>query len=75
MLIENAIIIPYSISSGRGYTICDLNPLEAEYAPYGVAPQRYKYQKLYDTSMSMDEFNAAYAEWEEARTKAVADAG
>ena len=73
MLIDNAIIIPFRISSGSGYTICDLNPLEGEYAPYGVASQRYKYQKLYDTSMSMEEFNTAYAAWEEARTKAVAE--
>ena len=54
-------------------TSCDLNPLEGEYASYGVASQRYKYQKLYDTSMSMEEFNTAYAAWEEARTKAVAE--
>ena len=74
MLIEHAVVVPYSISIGNGYAICDLNPLEGEYAPYGVALQRYKYQKLYDTSMSMDEFQAAYEEWEAARAEAIAAA-
>lgn len=74
LLIDHAIVIPYSISSGDGYLISNLNPMEGEFAPYGVALQRYKYQKLYDTSMSMEEFDAAYAEWEAARTQAIAEA-
>lgn len=74
MLIEHAVIVPYSISQGDGYLISDLNPLEGEFAPYGVARERYKHQKLYDTSMSMDEFNTAYAEWEKERTAAIAAA-
>lgn len=72
MLIDNAIIIPYSIATGNGYSISNINPLEGEFAPYGVAQQRYKYQKLYETSMSMDEFNAAYEAWEKERTAAIA---
>ena len=72
MLIDHAIAIPFSVSAGDGYVICDLNPMEGEYAPYGVALQRYKYQHLYDTSMSMDEFQTAYKEWEEARAQAIA---
>ncbi len=74
LLIEHAIAIPFSVSSGDGYIICDLNPLEGEYAPYGVALQRYKYQKLYDTSMSMEEFETAYAAWKESRAQAIAAA-
>ena len=74
LLIEHAVAIPFSVSSGDGYIICDLNPLEGEYAPYGVAPQRYKYQKLYDTSMSMEEFETAYAAWKESRVQAIAAA-
>lgn len=72
MLIEHAIVVPYSISNGDGYAISNLNPLEGEYAPYGVALRRYKYQHLNDTSMSMEEFNKAYADWETARTAAIA---
>ena len=72
MLIDHAIAIPFSVSAGDGYVICDLNPMEGEFAPYGVALQRYKYQHLYDTSMSMDEFETAYKEWEEARAQAIA---
>ena len=72
MLLDHAIIIPYSISAGDGYVISNLNPLEGEFASYGVARERYKYQKLYDTSMSMDEFNAAFEVWEAERAKAIA---
>ena len=72
MLLDHAIIIPYSISAGDGYVISNLNPLEGEFASYGVARERYKYQKLYDTSMSMEEFNAAFDAWEAERAKAIA---
>ena len=72
LLLENAVVIPYKIS-GYSYTISNVNPLEGEYAPYGVALQRFKYQKLYDTSMNMDEFNAAYAQWETERAAAIAE--
>ena len=72
MLLDHAIISPYSISAGDGYVISNLNPLEGEFASYGVARERYKYQKLYDTSMSMEEFNAAFDAWEAERAKAIA---
>ena len=68
LLIDHAIIVPFEISNG-GYTASKVNPLEGEFAPYGVALQRYKFQHLGEKSMSMDEFNAALAEWEEARAK------
>lgn len=70
LLIDHAIIVPFKIDDG-GYTASKLNPLEGEFAPYGVALQRYKFQHLGEKSMSMDEFNTALAEWEEARTKAL----
>ena len=73
LLIDHAIIVPFEISNG-GYTASKVNPLEGEFAPYGVALQRYKFQHLGEKSMSMDEFNAALAEWEEARTKALESA-
>lgn len=72
LLVQHAIVVPFSISIGDGYIVSNINPLEAEYAPYGVAQQRYKYQHLYDTSMSMEEFKQATAEWETKRTEAVA---
>ncbi len=72
LLLDNAIVVPFKID-GYSYTISNLNPLEGEYAPYGVALQRYKYQKLYDTSMNMDEFNAAYEQWQKERAAAISD--
>ena len=72
MLLDHAIIIPYSVSAGDGYVISNLNPLEGEFASYGVARERYKYQKLYDTSMSMEQVNAAFDAWEAERAKAIA---
>ena len=73
LLIDHAIIVPFKIDDG-GYTASKVNPLEGEFAPYGVALQRYKFQHLGEKSMSMDEFNTALAEWEEARTKALESA-
>ncbi len=73
LLIENAIVVPYSISQGSTYSISNLNPLEGEYSPFGVSQYRYKYQKLYDTSMSMEEFEEAYEKWEEERSSSAAD--
>ena len=73
LLIDHAIIVPFKIDDG-GYTASKLNPLEGEFAPYGVALKRYKFQHLGEKSMSMDEFNTALAEWEEARTKALESA-
>ena len=74
ILIDHAIVIPYSISSGEGYVASNLNQLEGEYAPYGVARERYKYEHLYPTSMSMEEFRKAYDAWVAERTRAVAAA-
>ena len=42
-LINHAIIVPYSISF-TGYVATRLNAFEGEYAPDGLALQRYKYQ-------------------------------
>ncbi len=72
LLLENAVVVPFKID-GYSYTISNINPLEGEYAPYGVALQRYKYQKLYDTSMNMDEFNAAYEQWQTERAAAISE--
>lgn len=70
LLIDHAIIVPFKIDDG-GYVASKLNPMEGEYAPYGVALQRYKFQHLGDKSMSMDEFNDELQKWEDARTAAL----
>lgn len=62
-LINNAIVVPLSIMNGDGYEMCKLNEFEGEYAPYGATRRRYKHMHLYDSSMNMDEYKAAYAAW------------
>lgn len=62
-LINNAIIVPISIMNGDGYEMCNLNEFEGEFAPYGAARRRYKHMHLYNRSMNMDEYKAAYDQW------------
>lgn len=62
-LISHGFAIPFSISN-RSYQMCDLNVFEGQYASFGNASLRYKDQHLYDTSMSLEEFQAAYADWQ-----------
>ena len=61
-LIEHGFAIPFSVNS-RVYLCQNLNPFEAQYAPYGMATLRFKGQHLQETSMGMDEFNALYETW------------
>ena len=42
----------------------NLNVFEGQYAPFGNATLRYKDQYLYESSMSLEEWQAAYAEWQ-----------
>ena len=72
-LIDHAFVIPFSISND-GYIATRLNIFEAQYAPYGMALQSYKFQKLREEPMSMDEYNELYAQWETAREAALAAA-
>ena len=44
--------------------MCNLNVFEGQYASFGLASQRYKGQHLYDTSMSLEQYQAAYADWQ-----------
>lgn len=55
------------VSNGEGYVADRLNQFEGQFAPYGMARCRYKGMRIHETSMSMDEFNAAYVKWEEER--------
>lgn len=61
-LLDHAFAIPFSISN-RSYQMCNLNVFEGQYASFGMASLRYKDQHLYDTSMSLEEYQTAYAEW------------
>ena len=71
MLIDHAYIIPYGVE-GDGYKASRLNELEGEYAPYGLARPRYKFQKLRSEPLSQAEFDELYAAWETERAKALA---
>ena len=62
-LLDHAFAIPFSISN-RSYQMCNLNVFEGQYASFGMASLRYKDQHLYDTSMSLEEYQAAYADWQ-----------
>ena len=62
-LLDHAFAVPFS-SSNRSYQMCNLNVFEGQYASFGMASLRYKDQHLYDTSMSLEEYQAAYAEWQ-----------
>lgn len=65
-LINHALVIPFSISTD-GYVATRLNIFEAQYAPYGLARQRYKGQKLMEEPMNMEQFNELLAQWESER--------
>ncbi len=62
MLIENAILVPYYIEPAS-YCATKLNIFEGEYAPCGVSNLRYKYQSVHENYITMDEYEAAYAQW------------
>ena len=61
-LLDHAFAIPFHISN-RSYQMCNLNVFEGQYASFGLASQRYKDQHLYETSMSLEAYQAAYAQW------------
>lgn len=70
LLIEHAIIVPYSISF-TGYVATRLNAFEGQYAPYGLALQRYKYQHLLDEPMNMQKFTEENDKWQTERAAAL----
>lgn len=67
LLIDHAIICPCRVSNGDGYVADRLSQFDGEFAPYGLATSRYKFKTIHESSMSMDEFNAAYEKWEKER--------
>ncbi len=62
-LLDHAFAVPFSISS-RTYQMCNLDLFEGQYASFGGANQRFKDQHLYETSMGLEEYQAAYAQWQ-----------
>lgn len=61
-LLDHAFVVPFSISS-RSYQMCNLSAFDGQYASFGMASLRYKGNRLYETSMGMEEYQAAYADW------------
>lgn len=73
LLIDHAIVAPFHVDT-KGYTATRLNEFERQYAPYGLALQRFKGMHVYDEPVSLELFTERYAAWNEARTAAVAAA-
>ena len=71
LLIDHAIVCPCRVSNGDGYVVDRLSQFDGQFAPYGVARSRYKGMVIHEKSMSMDEFNTLYEEWEKERLKAI----
>lgn len=67
LLIEHAIAVPCNISPDDGYVASKLDPFEGEYAPNGIAGQRFKRYKKKESSMSRTEYAAALEKWEKER--------
>jgi len=63
LLLEHGFALPIHTSS-RYYQMSNLNVFEGQFAPFGVATLRYKDQFLYEDSMSLTQWQAAYAEWQ-----------
>jgi len=63
ILIENALVVPFSIALAEGYVVSKLDQFEGEFAPVGIVLQRYKRQHLREVSMSMEEYEERYQEW------------
>ena len=63
LLLEHGFALPIHTSS-RSYQMSNLNVFESQYAPFGVAYLRYKDQHLYADSMSLADWQVAYADWQ-----------
>lgn len=47
LILQHAIVVPFSIMNGDGYVMTDLDENEGEYSSYGMARQRFKGMHLY----------------------------
>ena len=62
-LLEHGFALPIHTSS-RSYQMSNVSVFESQYAPFGVAYLRYKDQHLYADSMSLADWQVAYADWQ-----------
>jgi len=67
LLIEHAVAVPCNVSANDGYVASKLDPFEGEYAPNGIAGQRYKHYRKKQTSMSRTRYAEALEKWEAER--------
>lgn len=63
LLLKHGFVLPIH-TSARYYQMSNLNVFEGQFAPFGVATLRYKDQHLYSDSMSLEQWQAAYADWQ-----------
>ena len=63
LLLEHGFVLPIH-TNARSYQMSNLNVFEGQYAPFGNATLRYKDQYLYNDSMSLENWQEAYAEWQ-----------
>ena len=68
MLVENALVIPYNISPAE-YQVTKLNIFEGEYAPFGMSNLRFKYQKLNESFITAEQYQASFDAWTKAMGK------
>ena len=62
-LLEHGFALPIH-TLARSYQMSNLNVFEGQYAPFGNASLRYKDQHLYADSMSLTDWQTAFAEWQ-----------
>ncbi len=67
LLVEHAIVIPFSTFAGDGYVMSRVNEFEGGYAPCSLVAERYKFQHLQKDSMNQEEFDHAYEQWKQER--------
>ena len=63
LLLQHGFALPIH-TSARYYQMSNLNVFEGQFAPFGVATLRYKDQHLYNDSMSLTDWQEAYADWQ-----------
>lgn len=73
-LIDHAFIIPFGVKND-GYCVNLISPFDRPFAPFGVSNLKYKGAKLLEKSLSLEEYQAAEAQWDKERAEAMAKAG
>ncbi len=72
LLIDHAIVIPFSTFADDGYVMSRVNEFEGGFAPCSLVAERFKFQHLQKDSMNQDEFDAAYEQWKKDRDASLA---